>query len=132
MDDRESVHSLADTIMDPGSNSDSDRTSSSIQAGDRFLNPRCWHATYPWWDGHRIVLVAFHTRSTSRLAAEQLLLLNGLLRRPARPDAVSVSVRTAQPSSGALDGGDDLHSNNGESREGCERLLHSPCHMRSW
>ena len=31
MDDRESVHSLADTIMDPGSNSDSDRTSSSIQ-----------------------------------------------------------------------------------------------------
>ena len=61
--------------------------------------------------------MAYHTRSTSRLTAEQLLYLNGFgfqIQRPARP----VSVSTAQPSPGVLDGGDDPHPNNGESKEG--------------
>ena len=36
------------------------------------MDPFQLHATYPWRDGDRIILVAYHSRSVMQLPAERL------------------------------------------------------------
>ncbi|CAE7200809.1 Pol [Symbiodinium sp. CCMP2592] len=53
------------------------------------LCPRCPHATYPWSDGNRVILIAFHAKSTDKLSQAQRIFLRDLgfqLQGSARPE----------------------------------------------
>ena len=66
MDDGESVHSLADTIMDPGSNSDSDRTSALSSWRRAPIRPLGGHLEYECGGGTTTNLKSTCTGTTNR------------------------------------------------------------------
>ena len=66
MDDGESVHSLADTIMDPGSNSNSDRTSALSSWRRAPIRPLGGHLEYECGGGTTTNLKSTCTGTTNR------------------------------------------------------------------